>query len=261
VIKGLYTSAAGMLPLSFRQDLMTNNLANSSTAGFKRDRLFIHDLITADLYLNENQLASTGERPRTISVSPDAFSASVGNSSQVIEERTDFSQGAMDVTGNDFNLGIEGDGFFTVQTPQGIQYTRNGFFNVGANGSLVTAAGFPVLGTAGPINIQGRKFTVLRNGDVYVDNELRGRLRIVDFPKPYKLTKTANDLFTPQGGAAGQAAQNFKVNQGMLEKANAHPVDQLVQMIELQRLFEIGQRAIRMQDETLQQAISQVGRV
>ncbi|HUU30062.1 MAG TPA: flagellar basal-body rod protein FlgF [archaeon] len=261
MIKGLYTSAAGMLPLSFRQDLVTNNLSNANTAGYKQDRAFIHDLVTADLYLNEHGVASSGQPPRSINVYPPAYTASVGNSSLVVVEQTDFTQGEMDITGNDFNIAIDGDGFFTIQTPQGIRYTRNGYFSIGQDGDLVTAEGYTVLGAGGPINVQGGKLTVQGNGDIYVNNEPRGTLRIDDFPKPYKMTKIGDNLFTAEGGGAGKTSENFKVRQGMLEKANAHPVDQLVKMIEIQRMFELGQRAIRMQDETLQQVITQVGRV
>ncbi|MEA1996741.1 MAG: flagellar basal-body rod protein FlgF [Gemmatimonadota bacterium] len=261
MIKGLYTSAAGMLPLAYRQDMITNNLANSNTPGYKKDRVFIHDLITADLYLNEHKTASSGETPRKINVLPPAYRASVGNSSRVVVQDTDFSQGPLDITGNDFNLAIEGDGFFTIQTPQGIRYTRSGYFSVGPDGSLVTQDGHKVLGRGGPINVQGNNLAVLREGDVYVDNELRGRLRITDFPKPYKMTKIKDNLFTPEAGGGGRDSDNFTLKQGALEKTNAHPVSQLVQMIEIQRMFEVGQRVIRLQDETLQQAITQAGRV
>ena len=129
------------------------------------------------------------------------------------------------------------------------------------SGELATPEGYTVLGTAGPINVQGGKLIVQQNGDVYVNDQLRGRLRITDFDKPYRMTKTGSNLFVPQGGQAGRTAENVVVRQGMLEQANSHPIDQLVSMIEIQRMFELGQRAIRLQDETLQQAVTQVGRV
>src|SRR3990172_12358053 len=149
MIKGLYRSAAGMLPLPYKQDLVTNNLANNDTAGFKQDRSFIRDLVEADLYLNANGIAATNQPPAMIKSDPPAFRAAVGNSSSVIEQVTDFRQGRMEMTGNDFNLALEGNGFFAIQTPDGVQYTRNGQFAVGSNGSLVTADGFTVLGSAG----------------------------------------------------------------------------------------------------------------
>ncbi|MBN2287766.1 MAG: flagellar hook-basal body protein [Candidatus Glassbacteria bacterium] len=261
MIKGLYTSAAGMLPLPYQQDLITNNLSNVNTAGYKQDRAFIRELVTADLYLNELQIASTGTPPPMVNIQPPAFRASVGNSSQVVQMRTEFTQGEMEVTGIDYNLAIEGDGFFTVQTPAGARYTRGGNFKMDPDGNLATVQGFQVLGTAGPLNVQGGDFKVLQNGDVYVDNVQVGALRISDFEKPYELNKVADNLFVPRAGATAQAARNFTVKQGMLEKANAHPVDQLVAMIEVERYFEFGQRAIRLQDETLQQAATQVGKI
>ncbi len=261
MIKGLYTSAAGMLPLQYRQDVLANNLANSHTPGFKRDRVFVHDLVTADLYLNEHGLASTGERPAVVGVNPQAYQYAVGDSKLVVEEQTDFSQGSIEVTGNDFNLALDGNGFFAVQTPQGLRYTRAGFFGMSRTGTLATAEGYEVQGAAGPINVQGGKLMVSNNGDVLVDGELRGRIRVADFPRPYHLTKESDNLYVPEGQAAGQPAQNFAIKQGALESANGHPVDQLVRMIELQRLFELGQRAIRMQDESLQQVITQGGRL
>jgi len=261
MIKGLYTSAAGMLPLAYRQDLIANNLANVNTSGYKQDRAFVHELINADLYLNEHGIASTGQPPRLVNVMPPAYRAAVGNASQVIVHQTDFTRGKMEVTGNDLNLAIEGDGFFTVDTPQGDQYTRSGYFSINADGELVTADGYTVLGEAGPINVQGGKIIVQHNGDVLVNDGPRGTLRITDFNKPYRMTKTADNLFIPEAGAAEQEAEDFVIRQGVLEQANSHSIDQMVKMIEILRLFELNQRAIRLQDETLQQAVTQIGRV
>jgi len=261
MIKGLYTSAAGMLPLAYRQDLVANNLSNANTSGYKQDRAFVQELINADLYLNEHGIASTGQPPRLVNVMPPAYRAAVGNASQVIVQQTDFTRGEMEVTGNDLNLAIDGDGFFSVDTPQGVRYTRSGYFSINANGELVTADGYAVLGEAGPINIQGGKFTVQKNGDVFINNEMRGSLRITDFGKPYRMTKIADNLFVPEAGGAGQDAEDFMVRQGVLEQANSHPIDQMVKMIEILRLYELNQRAIRLQDETLQQAVTQTGRV
>ena len=261
MIKGLYNSAAGMLPLPYQQDLITNNLANVNTAGYKQDRAFIRELVTADLYLNENQIASSGTTPPMVNISPPAFRASVGNSSQVVQMQTEFQQGTLEVTGVDFNIAIKGDGFFTVQTPDGIRVTRGGNFQMNPDGNLATVEGYQVLGTDGPLNVQGGNFKVLQNGDVYINNNLVGTLQIVDFEKPYALTKVSDNLFVPHEGATAQTSENFTIHQGMLERANAHPIDQLVSMIEIQRYFEWGQRAIRLQDETLQQAVGQVGRI
>ena len=261
MIKGLYTSAGGMLPLQYRQDLVANNLANSNTAGYKQDEAFVRELITADLYLNEHKIASTGEQPQLVNISPPAYSASVGDSSQVVQQYTDFRQGMMEVTGNDLNLALDGDGFFTIQTANGIQYTRNGAFSINEDGELVTNQGNIVMGEGGPINVNGNTINVLANGAVSVDGVVRGRLRITDFDQPYEMTKVGDSNFVPESGGAGQAAENFTVNQGMLEANNSHPLDQMVEMIEISRLFELGQRAIRLQDETLQQAISQAGSI
>jgi flagellar basal-body rod protein FlgF len=261
MIKGLYTSAAGMLPLQHRQDLVSNNLSNTNTAGYKQDQAFVRELVSADLYLNENQIASTGQRPQMVNISPPAFRAAIGDASQVVQQFTDFSQGPMEVTGNALNLALEGDGFFTIQTPAGLQYTRNGSFSINEDGELVTSQGHAVMGEGGPLNVSGGTINVLTNGQVSIDGNVRGSLRITDFPKPYEMTKVSDNLFVPQGGGAGQDAQNMTVNQGMLEGNNGHPLDQMVKMIEISRMFELGQRAIRLQDETLQQTVTQAGRI
>ncbi len=260
MIKGLYTSASGMLPLQFRQELTANNLSNSNTAGYKQDQAFVRELITADLFLNENQIASSGQRPQQVNISPPAFRAAVGDSSQVVQQFTDFSQGPMEVTGNMLNLALEGDGFFTIETPGGLQYTRNGSFSINEDGELVTSQGHVVLGVDGPINVAGGTINILANGGVAVGGVQRGSLLITDFPKPYEMAKVSDSLFVPTGGG-GQDAQNVSVQQGMLEGSNGHPLDQMVKMIEISRLFELGQRAIRLQDETLQQAVTQAGRI
>ncbi|MBW7996897.1 MAG: flagellar basal-body rod protein FlgF [Candidatus Glassbacteria bacterium] len=261
MIKGLYTSAGGMLPLQYRQDLVANNLSNSHTAGYKQDQAFVRELITADLYLNERKIASTGAQPPLVSISPPAYMAAVGDSRQVVQQYTDFSQGPMEATGNAMNMAIEGDGFFTIQTPNGTQYTRNGSFSINENGELVTIQGHLVLGDGGPINVSGGIINVLKRGGISVNGVFRDNLRITDFPKPYEMTKVSENLFVPESGGAGQNAENYSVQQGMLEGSNGHPLDQMVKMIEISRMFELGQRAIRLQDETLQQAVTQAGRV
>jgi flagellar basal-body rod protein FlgG len=181
-----------------------------------------------------------------------------------VQEITDFSQGPMQNTGNALNMAIEGNGFFTIQTPNGIQYTRNGAFSINENGELVTSQGNVVLGQGGPINVAGGSIiNVLDNGGIAVDGFQRGILRITDFDQPYEMTKISDNLYVPEGGGAGRNAdaQDYSIQQGMLEGANAHPIDQMVKMIEISRQFELGQRAIRLQDETLQQAVTQAGRV
>ena len=260
MIKGLYNSAAGMLPLQYQQNLTANNLANSNTAGYKYDRAFVRELVTADLYLNEHQIASSGEKPATVEVMPPAFRASVGNSSQVVQQVTEFAQGSMEVTGNDFNVAIEGDGFFSVQTPNGIQYTRNGMFHVNGDGNLVTSEGHEVQGNDGPINVDGGKMQIQENGTVLVDGLERGVLQITTFQPP-RLTKTSDSLYVPEAGSAGQDSENFIIKQGMLENSNANVIDQLVSMIELNRNFEYGQTVLKNQDQSLKELVTEASRV
>jgi len=173
----------------------------------------------------------------------------------------DTRPGPLRDTGRMADFAIVGRGYFVIQTEQGEQYTRNGHFTVDAAGRLVTADGAPVLGTGGPIEIDGTSpFSVGRDGSVTVNGSVAARLQIVDFPNPSRLQHRGEArLSAPQGETAQPLSpEQVEVVQGQLEGSNVDPVYTLVAMISAQRAFEIESRLMQATDENLDKAVNQL---
>lgn len=241
MIEGIYISAWGMIPALVEQEVVADNLANVGTTGFKRGEVFRRAMVEADFRLR-------GKWPY--------------GGREVV---TVFEQGPLRRTGNPLDLALDGDGFFTVQTPHGVRYTRNGNFTFDHRGVLVTSNGYPVLGENGPIQVWGEEMTkvaVGEDGQVFVDGDLVDRLLLVDFEKPYRLARAGESLFVPRDGAGpGIPISSVKVRQGYLEESNVRAIEEMVKMITIFRRYQSDQVAIKCQDESLKRVINDVGRV
>jgi|YelNatPaOPRAMG01_1025707.scaffolds.fasta_scaffold00115_46 flagellar basal-body rod protein FlgG len=237
MLEGLYTSAAGMLPRASELEIVANNLANVSTAGYKRDRVSFRQTLDAQLAV----AAERGEVP--------ALQAVV----------IDFSQGPLEKTDRPLDLAIEGEGFFVVQTPNGERYTRAGSFRLDADGTLVTPDGHPVLGERGPITLQQAEVEVRPDGEIWQKSVPVARLRLVSFPDLGVLVKEGHGLFRPSSTDVRPVpAASARVKQGYLEGSNVNPLEEMVEMMVLLRNFEAEQKAVQAQDETLSRAINDV---
>jgi flagellar basal-body rod protein FlgF len=249
MIKGIHTSALGLLPLQKQLEVIANNLANVNTTGFKRDDAFSNELITAG-NLFRNGTASPTEND--------------------ISEQTatDFSQGTLQRTSNPLDVAIDGQGFFTVETPEGIKLTRDGSFNISTDGTLVTRNGDPVMGTGGSIriddvqNLQKNQLVIEQNGVIKAGDKVYGQIQIMSPDNLSELSKAGQNLYTVKSESVLNQVDPsaFSIKQGFLEGSNVNPIDEMVAMIQLQTNFEAGQRAIQSQDTTLGQA-NQVGQV
>lgn len=222
--RGLYIAASGMLAEMVRQDQIANDLANASTPGYKPDRATQRSF--GELLLANQR---TGQPI-----------GGLGLGVEIDSIQTDLSPGPTRDTGEPLDLAVEGDGFFAVNTPQGVRYTRNGQFTVTPQGTLATAQGFEVLGRGGqPVRV----------ADGAVDPNTVGVFAVPD------AQKQGDSLFT--GAAAGQAAG--RVRAGALEGSGADPSRSMVDLIASFRSFEAGQRVIRTIDDTLEKAANRVG--
>ena len=238
----IYKAAAGALLQQMRLDVLSNNLANVNTAGYKADKPVFRVPL-------ENTRESTIAVGQTLS--PFA---------PPLEHAVDFSAGSVQQTQNDLDVAIIGSGFFEVQTAEGPQYTRKGSFTINENGLLSTADGNPVLGEGGEIAIEGGRIEINANGEVFVDGTLADTLRVVDFQQPYDLRKTGDTLFMPADeNMQPQLAQDFRITQGFLESSNVDAIRTMTEIIETMRVFESYQRIIRSADET-NAKLSEVGR-
>jgi flagellar basal-body rod protein FlgF len=241
MIRGLYVAAEGMAARQKAQDAIANNLANLNTTGFKADRPAFETVYERQLYRVQ------GARSQPIG----ALSAGA-----ILRGLyTDMQQGALITTGNPLDVAIDGAGFFAVQTPQGVRYTRNGAFQLNADGTLTTRTGNPVLGEGNqPIRVP-RNATVQigEDGSVRANGTQIGRLLIVQG----NLTKAPDGDFV----GAVQPIANPRIVAGALETSNVNMVREMVTMIELIRAYETHQKIIHAHDSTLERAINELPKV
>jgi len=253
----IYMAAVGALAYEKRLQIISNNLANSNTVGYKQDQgqFKIFDL-------TDRQDGSIQNGVELDTSQTDMF----WNQFNVY---TDHSAGSLKNTGNDLDLALVGQGFFCVQTPDGIHYTRKGDFTLNADGVLVTRNGWPVMGESGEISVDGqenpqqhKKFSVDEEGTISVDGNQIDSLRLVDFQPPYNLTKVGEALFKPaDSGPAEIQAGDVRVSQGFLELSNVDAVKMMTEMIEVLRGYESYQKIIRSVDEVNSRAINEIGKM
>lgn len=246
MIRGIYTAASGMVAESLRNDVISNNLANANTAGFKKDVAINRDFATVLIdRINDGPVASVGE---------------VGSGVQLDEVAVIHSGGAVRPTGNDFDMAIDGNGYFTLQTPNGIRYTRNGSFTRNGQNELVDSEGNRVLGQRGPIRINGDKMTVSSDGQVMMDGIAVDRLRLAQFQNENQLTKEGNSLYIAPAGVQARQATG-QVEQGYLEQSNVNVVSEMVNLINGFRAYEINSKSVQTEDQMLDKAVNEVGKV
>lgn len=247
MIRGIYTGASGMVAEAMRTDVISNNLANANTAGFKKDVAITKDFASMLI----TRINDGADAP---------VIGSLGLGVTVDEVATVHSAGMVRNTGNDFDVAIEGKGFFTVETPQGVRYTRNGTFAKNIQGELITNEGYRVMGQAGPIRIQGSNMAISDEGRITVDNQQVGTLQIVEFDNEKQLTKEGASLYAAPAGQNGKKAAGG-IRQGALELSNINVVGEMVNLISNYRAYEINGKVVQSNDHLLDKAVNEVGRL
>ena len=233
-------------------DVVSNNIANVNTSGFK-----------ADASMFEEYLMSGAHE--------DNFVGSDRRVSYVQDRGTfhDFSQGASDQTRNPLDVAIDGGGFLVVQTAAGERYTRDGGLQLNGLGQLVTADGNPVLGTGGPIVFQStdHDVNVTPDGTITVvegsgrTDSRRGTLRLVSFTDAQKMLKEGFNLYTAGEGGAPQPDTKSRVQQGFIEKSNVNAVSEMSSMMEVSRAYTSIANLMQQQAELQKTAIQQLADV
>jgi flagellar basal-body rod protein FlgG len=250
MVNGLYTARNGMMLLQEMQDNTAHNLSNANTSGFKKS-----------LMVSMSQVEHQQEYSLMHDLDPKALEHQ-DEDHWTSENYIDYSQGPLVGTENDFDLAIEGDGFFTVETENGTRYTRNGSFTRNGMGELVTLQGNRVLGKGGsPIDLTDyTEFQVSPSGAVYGNGEKVADLDIVDFEdKRTALGREGGNLFYNRTGAETIQPGRFSIKQGFVESSNVSIIDSMVDMIRFQRNYEMNQKSIQSEDETLDKAVNSVG--
>jgi len=225
LISGIYKAVDGSLAQKLKFDTISNNLANINSNAFKKD------IISFDKAL------------------------AIKNSST-----TDFTPGPIRYTGNEFDVAIDGPGFFKIQTPRGIRYSRNGSFTCNMDSLLVTQNGDPVLGQNGPIKINGTDVSIKSDGQVLVDGQPIDKIALVDFKQPRLLKKEGSSYYMHLGKEQDIVnAEDINIQQGYIENSNVNPTEEMIKMIETLRAFESAQKAIQTMDELNRKMVNDVG--
>jgi flagellar basal-body rod protein FlgF len=251
MLRGLYTAAAGSATLRARMDVLTNNIVNAETIGYKKDSLISSSF--------ESVLIERINDPYVVNQSREVGPYSFGT--HIDEVSTDYTQGNMESTGKQTDLAISGEGFFAIGTPEGEIYSRSGAFSVDSQGYLVNGDGYFVLGEDGPLNVGFGDFAVDSNGVVTADGEEKGIVRIVDFQEATVLRKQGDNLYYSYGGETPAEAENAKIMQGFQESSNVDIASEMVDMMTVYRAYEANQKILTMTDETLGLAVNNLGRL
>lgn len=251
MIRGWYIGASGMNAQQNRLDAIANNLANADTAAYKRDvavsKSFPELLLRR---MNDDGLYNTPFG--SADVAP--IIGKVGLGVETNELYTVFEQGSFKSSDLKTDVALSGEGFIAVQTPDGERYTRNGSFMVGKEGLLLTKDGYPVLGENGPIHVTDDRFVINKDGVIYSEQnmELIDRLKTVRFDNERYLNKMGNSLYVPTdiSGSAhiAEGDERPQFMQGYTETSNVNVVNEMVQMIEVNRAYEANQKLIQSQD-------------
>jgi len=247
---GMLEAVNGCIKEEVRMDVISNNLANASVIGFKRDRISFQNMLIG---------ADGGS---TDSTSGTTDTTGTGTDLSLLHIQTDLSDGPEQATGNTLDLAINGKGFFKIQTPEGVRYTRKGDFTTDAQGYLMTQNGKSVLGKGGPINVFGKDIVVDKNGRVLVDGSEVGELDLVDVGQPESLVKEGSGLFSlGEGNEEVPLPAESVVRQGYVEGSNVDVPRAMVAMIRSLRAFQSYQKAIQVIDGLNATATSQVSQV
>lgn len=266
MVKGLYTAHTGMINQMNRLDVITNNLANSATNGYKKEGA------TAQSFDDELTFRIKDSSSYNLDTRIGTMTLGV----KIGETYTDYSQGSFKETGNQTDLALAGNGFFAISFTNrdgetSIKYTRDGAFTVDQEGYLRTKDGDYVLNAYGAENSDGgvanyvrvnpnMPFVINAEGQIVQDNEVIGDVGVVDFANYDYIEKYGENMYNLiEGGTLIEA--DAQINQGYLEMSNVNVVKEMVEMITITRAYESNQKLIQTIDSTLEKTVNQIGKI
>ena len=234
----LYVALSGQIATERRLTTIADNIANMNTAGFRQVGVRFSELVDGNL------------KAKTSFVTPGVT---------VLSE----AQGAIDSSGNQLDFAINGDGWFMVQTPAGEAMTRDGRFQVSADGTLANLDGYPVLDQGGApvqLNLASGPVSADRSGILYQRGSIAGSVGVFDYSAPDETLRSGSLSFVPDGVVTPATDRNdFTVQQGFVEKSNVDAIEQIARLITVQRNFEQSATLIQKSETSLEDAIRQIG--
>jgi flagellar basal-body rod protein FlgG len=245
MIRTIYQAASAMMAQMARQMTISTNLSNIDTPGHRQQLSRVNDF--------QEMLLSriAGSDVRLI--------GRISTAVRLDQPTIDGSQGALVETGRPLDLAITGSAFFTVQTADGLQYTRDGRFRLDEERRLVTADGSPVLGETGPITVPPGDVWVDPDGTVRVDEQVVGRLLLTEFPPEAQLRLTGLNRY--RSDMAGVLSSTAGVSQGFVEQSNVDITKALTDMLAANRSYALAQRVLQLADDSLRLAVNEIGKI
>lgn len=262
MVSGIEAAASGMIAQQLNIDVISNNLANVNTPGFKEFIPVFKSI--SDINLKEKNKEEAFNSDKKI--------GTLSAGSTVDSTILDLKQGALRKTDNNLDFAISGKGFFVVGTDKGDCYTRNGSFTIGNDGSLVTKDGNPVLGEDGSAikigegntnaKISFTKLNVNENGTIFLDKQPVGKLKVVEFDSPNDITAAGNSLYKAANDSIKpQEAKSSRIDQGYIEGSNSNVIGTMISTISATRTYESLSKVIKTTEMTLSKAVNEVGRL
>lgn len=255
MVRGLYTAYTGMLAQQHKMDLVSNNLANINTAGYKKDQAILGSFHEMMMHRINDQ--PEGLSKRIGSISPGA---------RVEEVYTDHTQGTMQQTDDPLNIAIQGSGMIAVGDLQEDgsfteRYTRDGSFTLDQEGFLMTKDGYRIMSIQDePLQVSGYDIRISTNGSVYQGENLLGQIKLVDFEDTTTLRKQGDSLYNVTDQSV-IVPFTGRVDQGFLEVSNVNSVEEMINMINVMRTYEANQKVITTYDATLEKSVNSIGAI
>ncbi|MCY6483703.1 flagellar hook-basal body complex protein [Clostridium aestuarii] len=258
MIRGIYTAVSGLITQEARQDVISNNLANANTVGFKSDNLIAKKF--DDVLLENYDKEINGKNVKNT-----LGKLSMG--SEIDETFTNYGQGVVENTNRDTDFAINGSGFFAVSRENGFNkenyYTRNGHFHINNAGYLVNDQGDKVLAknietnNIEPIYVGKGKINCNESGEISIDKSIAYKLYIANFKDNNSLEKVSENLYKGEN----PLQSNSKIRQYALEKSNVNVMNEMTNMMMTLRMFESNQKAVQSIDASLEKTVNEVGKV
>ena len=233
MLDAITATQVAMLQDQLKLQSINQNVSNMQTPGYKRQLL---ESIGFD----------------------EQFAAELATVDQQMQHATTFQQGTFIESKRPNELSLAGDGYFEVQTDDGVFYTRRGDFHVNEQGELATATGARLLGKNGPLRVEDNAFTIDSNGMLLIDHHKVDQVNVVQFEHPDQLNNTGEGLYETEESPF-PASVSTRVLQGYLEQSNVKSIDEMMAMVKTSRHFEASQRVMRTADSLLSTAINQLG--
>lgn len=252
MLRGMYTAASGMKLQQSRQENITQNISNVNTTSFKRE-LIISKSSFSKLLKNKDEVFKNTKVNEL---------GTLELGVEIDEKNINYNQGILEETNSNLDFAIEGSGFFAIEGEDGTYYTRDGNFKLDGVGRLVTNNGDLVLGE--DVNTGEVKYITANDGKLQLDNKgtINGDTNLIvrDFEDYNSLEKVGHNLYSVRYGNILDG-NNYTLRQGYLEKSNVDILEEMVNMIEVSRMFQTNSRVLQSYDDTLGKAVNEIGRI